>query len=94
MLFMGELRIMRGEVETKLAEIAEQHAASWQTIVARPYGVTNGESAVSHVMPAFSISVTELAAAMVEMALHGSDKTFVESAELRKVGKAALQAHK
>ncbi|WPH00271.1 Hypothetical protein R9X50_00309500 [Acrodontium crateriforme] len=90
--FMPEARHMRGEAETKLLDFQNEHSDQWQSTIVRPLAVTNGESLMRFVLPNWYIPLAELAAAMVDLAINGSNETFLENADVRAHGQAALTA--
>lgn len=90
--FLGQMRKARGTVETKLVEFEKQHADIWKSFTIRPWVVTDGETMLSRTMPGYTIPVAELAAGMIEVAMNGSEEHFIESADLKQLGKAALQS--
>ncbi|KAK4502705.1 hypothetical protein PRZ48_006131 [Zasmidium cellare] len=89
---LGSARKLRGEVENKVLATQTQHPGHWQSFVARPAYVTVGEPMLRFVMPGSYIPVEELAAALVDTAVNGSETERLENSDLRRRGKAALTA--
>ncbi|KAF2164725.1 hypothetical protein M409DRAFT_67822 [Zasmidium cellare ATCC 36951] len=87
---LGGARKLRGEVENKVLAIQTQHPDHWQSFVARPAYVTVGEPILRFVMPGSYIPVEELAAALVDTAVNGSETERLENVDLRRRGRAAL----
>ncbi|PMD32827.1 hypothetical protein L207DRAFT_439990 [Hyaloscypha variabilis F] len=90
--FAKEARRIAGETETKLLEFGEQNQGV-EVYIARPSGVTPKErgvvkSVAAAIVPL--IRVNELAAAMLDLAVHGAEKRTLENGELVARGREVL----
>ncbi|KAK4696977.1 hypothetical protein P7C71_g1036, partial [Lecanoromycetidae sp. Uapishka_2] len=92
--FTEELRKVRGRSETILVEAAEKHPDQLQVAFARIGAVYKRENSLASLL-AYSklhIGVDELAASLIELALHGSEKQIWWNGELARKGQALLKA--
>ncbi|MCJ1393973.1 hypothetical protein MMC18_006850 [Xylographa bjoerkii] len=88
-----EGRRMRGQIENELVALQKQHGDSVAAFVVRPWMVLSKEktvmSAVASMGP--SIRVDELAAAIVNIALNGSERQIVDNDVLVREGRHLLK---
>ncbi|KAI1842887.1 hypothetical protein JX266_010905 [Neoarthrinium moseri] len=97
--FMPEYTKMRGETENQVLAFAAGHKdEGFEASVAKPGLITDGswyKAAVSfalkytNIVP--SVSVEEVAAAMLQQVVDGFEKDPLENADLIRLGKAAMQ---
>ena len=88
--FLAENRKMRGELENALLRLdAEKRDAGFQVLIARP-GFVQPQGAVVRTWLVGSIAnaimLQDLAVAMVQLALNGSEDTLVENRQLKSLG--------
>lgn len=86
--FPTEARKSRGYVEKELVELEQAYEKQWQSINVRPAGVTKvpPEWWVKRLFGEWRIQQDELAAALVELAVQGQAKHWVENEELKQRG--------
>ena len=85
---------MQGETENMLATTEEETPETWKSFFLRMGHVLGKDrSMLNMIMPAFgAIKVDEAAACMVDLAIHGGSKQAVTNAEMREIGRKALEA--
>ncbi|KAF2720177.1 hypothetical protein K431DRAFT_286024 [Polychaeton citri CBS 116435] len=89
--FAKDLRLQRGDLESRFVSFEEEHSQHWQTIIAKPAGVLSNDSIVSKfLLPSFSIWVQHLAEALIDAAINGSETQTLENAELKRRGQMLL----
>ena len=74
-----------------MIDLEEKFGQGWKSFIVRPGFVTVREPTLSPILGNLYIPVGELAAAMADAAVNGSEKQTLENADLRRYGKAALQ---
>ncbi|KAL1868539.1 hypothetical protein VTK73DRAFT_3631 [Phialemonium thermophilum] len=93
---MPEYAHLRGETETAVLKVGAEHPGSLEVGVIKPGLITYpggwlkqvASAAVRTIAPV--VSVTEVAAAMLEEAVHGLEKETLENADLVRIGQKAL----
>ncbi|KXT12216.1 hypothetical protein AC579_3443 [Pseudocercospora musae] len=78
-----------GTVDNRVMNLEGKFDQGWKTFSERPGFVTVREPTLSLVLGNLHIPVGELAAAMVDAAVNGSQKRILENAAPRRLGKAA-----
>ncbi|KAJ6475255.1 putative nucleoside-diphosphate-sugar epimerase [Mycena vitilis] len=96
--WVKEYNIMRAETEDKVLVFAAQHSSDkFEACVAKPGIITLSAasrvfaSAVKVVMGIPSVSVPEVAAAMLQQVVDGFEKEPLQNADLVRIGRQALQ---
>ncbi|KAL3418193.1 hypothetical protein PVAG01_09908 [Phlyctema vagabunda] len=88
--FLSEGRKFKGLAETKLLHVAEQSGKKWETYIARPDLVLSRTSFLaqlaSKVLGSQQIWVQDLAAAMIDVVVSGSQELIMENKVLSKKG--------
>lgn len=94
--FMQGTRRLRGILEIKLAEIAKERPDVFRAITVRPGFVLAKGASVMRTLggffPAAAIKVEVLAAAMVQIAVDGSESQTVDNPDLKAQGQKLLEA--
>lgn len=91
--FMGEQRKLKGEAENILLKM-DRMDQGLQTYIMRPAGVlarSNGNWVRNKIQGLLNINVDNLAAAAVELAVHGGEKRICENGDLVKMSRALLE---
>lgn len=93
LFFLGPARKLRGDLDRRLVRLSEQHPDTWESYVARPWYVLPARPRIAGVLGEDAwIWMPHLGAAMVEAALHGSEKVYMDNAFMKESGARALEA--
>ena len=87
------LEFDQGEVENRLLEFNQKYPKSFDSAIVRPAVVLSKEPSLFKPIMALapSVGVDELAAAMIEAAVSGSEKKIIENGQLRTRGRTMLK---
>ena len=83
---------MQAELDRNILAIDRQHPDRWESFVVRPWMVVDSPPKLSYVLSNCYILRIELAAAMVDAALNGSNESLLDNAPLREKGQQALSS--
>ncbi|KAF2468536.1 uncharacterized protein BDR25DRAFT_265268 [Lindgomyces ingoldianus] len=94
----GPMRKLKGKGEMQMIEVAKDPANSglWETLIARPSGVVQGGTILGDVLVAmlgekWTIRSDELALALVDMVMNGSEEQLVQAVQLLKRGQELMK---
>eukprot|EP01117_Protostelium_nocturnum_P002233 TRINITY_DN12880_c0_g1_i1.p1 TRINITY_DN12880_c0_g1~~TRINITY_DN12880_c0_g1_i1.p1 ORF type:complete len:221 (+),score=38.93 TRINITY_DN12880_c0_g1_i1:45-707(+) len=94
--FMPNGRQRRGLAESNMCNFEKEHSSVWKSFIAKPAAVLPkkglGMGTASWLVGStYSIKINELAAAMIDMAIHGNDAQVILNAPLVSKGRSLLQ---
>lgn len=92
LFFLGPARKVRGDMDRSVVKFAEENPDTWESYIARPWYVVPKQPAISNVLGENSyILIPQLGAAMVDAAINGSEKVYMDNAFMKAKGQQALK---
>lgn len=93
LFFLGPARKLRGDLDRSLVKLGEEQPESWESYIARPWYVLPERPRIASVLGENSwIFMPYLGAAMVDAALNGCEKVYMDNALMKERGAQALKA--
>lgn len=93
LFFLGPARKLRGDMDRSVVRLAEEEMPErWESYIARPWIVANEPPAASKALGENSyILIPQLGAAMVDAAVNGSERVYMDNAFMKEKGAQALK---
>lgn len=92
LFFLGPARKLRGDMDRSVVKLAEDNRDIWESYIARPWFVVPERPAIANVLGENSyIPIPVLGAAMVDAAMNGCEKAYMDNAFMKEKGQQALK---
>ena len=88
LLFLGDSRRIKGEVEKGLCDLADANAECLEVLVLRPTGFMDDNAPMTHMLVGSlygAIKMSQLGRAFVQVTCEGADKRILENEEMMRM---------